>query len=94
LGFIFKNCPSQIFTEDEKEQITFLVRRKEDLLRLEEEDWHLKSRAIWIRGGDRNTKIFHKFVESRRRTNTIWDIIDMNWNQQSSQDEIGDTNYN
>jgi hypothetical protein len=58
LGFIFKNCPSQIFTEDEKEQINFLVRRKEDLLRLEEEAWCLKSRAIWIRSGDRNTKKF------------------------------------
>jgi hypothetical protein len=46
LGFIFKNCPSQIFTKDEKEQINLLVRRKADLLRPEEEAWRLKSRAI------------------------------------------------
>eukprot|EP00253_Pinus_taeda_P031081 PITA_31081 len=42
----------------------------------EEATWRLKSRAIWLKEGDKNTNFFHKFANSRREKNTIWRISD------------------
>ena len=37
--------------------------------------WRQKSRAIWIREGDRNTKFFHRTTNSHRRFNTIDNLL-------------------
>jgi len=42
---------------------------------MEEEEWRLKSRVIWIKCGDNNTKFFHNFSNHRRVTNTVWDVV-------------------
>ena len=43
----------------------------------EEEDyWKVKSKNSWLRVGDKNTKIFHGWVESRRMKNKVHSIVD------------------
>jgi hypothetical protein len=94
LESILINCPSQIFSTEEKDLIRRFEKRKDDLLRLDEEAWHLNRRVFWLKSGDKNTKLFHKFVEYRRKENSIWDIEDLDENLQSSHDEIGKDAYN
>ena len=39
------------------------------LAHLEETTWRQKSRVLWLKEGDNNTKIFHKIVNSNRSQN-------------------------
>ncbi len=41
------------------------------LAQLEECSWHQKSRVLWLKEGDNNTKFFHKMANSNRRRNYI-----------------------
>jgi hypothetical protein len=49
---------------------------RKKLLLAEEERWRHKSRAIWIKSGDKNTKLFHRFASYRRNKKYIWEIKD------------------
>jgi hypothetical protein len=51
-----------------------LEEERNRLLLVEEELWRQKSRAIWIKCGDRNTKFFHHFASYRRNHKHIWEL--------------------
>lgn len=53
---IFEAHGSQIFPEDVSGQLKVLEQRKAELLLHEEQTWRLKSHAIWIKEGDKNSK--------------------------------------
>jgi hypothetical protein len=67
---------------DEKEHQGYLSREDrlqrevlkgevDSLAHLEEVSWRQKSRVLWLREGDNNTKFFHKMANSHRRRNQI-----------------------
>lgn len=39
-----------------------------------EESWRLKSRALWLKAGDNNTRYFQNYANQRRLNNSIWDL--------------------
>lgn len=47
-----------------------------DLLKLEEDFWAVKSRTNWLLDGDRNTNFFHLSTINRRRSNRILSLKD------------------
>ena len=47
---------------------------KSKILQEKEELWRLKSRAIWLKAGDSNTKYFHNLANGRKASNTIWKL--------------------
>lgn len=59
---------------DMRAHIRELERKKKNILSIEEATWRLKSKATWIKEGDRNTKIFHRYANKRQELNAIWEI--------------------
>ena len=49
--------------------------------RQEEEELRLKSRQLWLKGGDNNTGYFHKQSKGRLSFNTIKELYDSNGNK-------------
>ena len=47
----------------------------ERIILMDEICWRQKSRALWLRERDRNTKYFHRIANSHRRKNSIGSII-------------------
>ena len=44
------------------------------ILRQEEEGWRLRSRLLWLKGGDQNTKYFQNQCKERQRWNTMREL--------------------
>lgn len=57
---------------DDKEKLNELERQKDKILKEREESWRLKSRVIWLKAGDENTKFYQNYVKGRKIANTIW----------------------
>jgi hypothetical protein len=47
---------------------------RNSILKCEEEMWRLRSRALWLSSGDRNTRYFHKVVAHNRTKKHLWEI--------------------
>jgi hypothetical protein len=61
--------------EDERRSKDVLSLELERLLLCEEISWRQKSRALWLREGDKNTKFFHRVANSNKRNNAIESLI-------------------
>lgn len=61
-------------SKDSKLLLNNLEKQKIKLLQDKEEQWRLKSRAIWLQAGDSNTKFFHNLANGRKASNTIWQL--------------------
>ena len=48
-----------------------LLLELDKLAHFEETSWHQKSRVLWLKEGDNNTKFFHKIANSNRRRNLM-----------------------
>eukprot|EP00253_Pinus_taeda_P022728 PITA_22728 len=63
-------------TQSSKDRILSLEKAQNQILMAKEEEWRLKSRAIWLKAGDENTRFFHNYAKGRKSTNTIWSLKD------------------
>lgn len=63
-------------TQESKEKIVALEKHKNQILLAKEEEWRLKSREIWLKVGDDNTRFFHNYAKGRKSANTIWHLKD------------------
>eukprot|EP00253_Pinus_taeda_P004657 PITA_04657 len=59
-----------------KDRILSLEKAQNQILLAKEEDWRLKSKAIWLKSGDENTSFFHNYAKGRKYSNTIWSLKD------------------
>ena len=58
---------SGVFIEDELKEVREKETKRDELLAREEKLLRLKSRAIWIKEGDNNTKFFHNFCQQQKK---------------------------
>lgn len=64
------------------------LRLLNDLLKQEEIFWFQRSRALWLKDGDRNIPFFHKKASHRRQRNTIHKIKNHEGMWVSGDDEV------
>jgi hypothetical protein len=62
-------------SEEEKSKREEFSRNLERHVFLEEVSWRQKSRALWLKEGDSNTKFFQRLANSHRRHNTIETLV-------------------
>ena len=51
-----------------------LETKLQKILRQEEEGWRLRSRILWLKGGDQNMKFFQNQCMDRQRWNTMREL--------------------
>eukprot|EP00253_Pinus_taeda_P010845 PITA_10845 len=71
-----------------KDRILHLEKQQNKILLEREEEWRIKSRAIWLKYGDENTRFFHNFAKGRKSANTIWRLKDVEGREVSSFPEL------
>jgi hypothetical protein len=56
---------------EEKNKRELTITGLDKLLLMEEISWRQKSRALWLKEGDKNSKFFHRLANSHRNANSI-----------------------
>ena len=59
------------------EEIKVLRKEINETMIREEMMWNQRSRAVWVKCGDQNTKFFHATANNRHRKNRIEGLYDM-----------------
>ncbi|CAL9030450.1 unnamed protein product [Prunus brigantina] len=85
------NCPCSTQTVEERKRLTAHL---DSLLIKDELFWRQRSRAIWLKAGDNNSKFFHQKASSRRRKNTLSGLYDNDGHWQDSERGLADTVVN
>lgn len=62
---------NRALTEEEIAKKATIFIEHEGCLKNEEVAWRQRSRALWLKEGDRNTKFFHQTANARKRYNHI-----------------------
>ncbi|XP_074266578.1 uncharacterized protein LOC141589854 [Silene latifolia] len=65
-----------------------LVAKLASLRKKEEQYWRQRSRALWLKDGDRNTSFFHSRAGDRKRKNCIANLVDDNGIVHSNEEAI------
>jgi hypothetical protein len=66
--------PSSTFSAKDLSCLRDLEAQRHSLPKNVEAIWRQKSRAIWLKEGDDNTKFFHHYVTYMKTSNSIWEI--------------------
>lgn len=56
--------------QEHKDDITSLLAKRSQILKDQEESWHIRRKSIWFFKGDDNTKFYHKFANGCKAINT------------------------
>jgi hypothetical protein len=87
LNYPLTEKPAGSLSIEEEKELASLLIRKHWLLLQKEKMWRLKSRMTWLKEWDSNTKYFHRIAQSRKASNSISEIKDLNGDVVSSHEE-------
>ena len=78
-----QHLEAQDSLHEEAKDIQRVKKKINESLIREEIIWNKRSRALWIKWGDRNTRFFHAMANQRRRKNSIVGLQDLKgvWNE-------------
>ncbi|XP_062020928.1 uncharacterized protein LOC133737377 [Rosa rugosa] len=76
------------FDQNDIEVKQQLTRRLNELMSIDETYWRQRSRAIWLKDGDRNSRFFHKRASNRHQKNKIKGLFNDNGVWQDSKQGI------
>ena len=85
-----KEKVEDLYSNDDatSEEIRDALKELSTSLKVEEMFWRQKSRVLWFREGDRNSKYFHALVKQRRARNRITQLLDENGHVVEDEEEL------
>ena len=73
---------------DSAVEIQVLKNEINEMMLREEMMWNQRSRALWIKCGDRNTKFFHATASNRQKKNRIEGLNDLEGRWREGEEEV------
>ena len=85
-----KEKVEDLYSNDDatSEEIRDALKELSTSLKVEEMFWRQKSRVLWFREGDRNSKYLHALVKQRRARNRITQLLDENGHVVEDEEEL------
>ena len=75
-------------SQENKQQENELYLQLYRVNREEETKWRLKSRQLWLQGGDKNSIFFHKQTKAKKIRNSVSSILDAEGDRQRTREAI------